>query len=145
MTKRDLIAAAQRGDRGARDELARACLPLVYNVVGRALSGHPDVEDVVQETMLRVIRDLPSLRQPESLRAWVLAIAVHQVGVYRQRAEAAARVSPVAEVPTSGADFEELAILLYKRQGWTRTTGWCSRSGGRRRPARSTGPRPRRL
>src|SRR4051794_27153000 len=35
--ERDLVVAAQRGDRRAREELARTYLPLVYNVVGRAL------------------------------------------------------------------------------------------------------------
>ncbi|KUL31518.1 Lcl domain-containing protein [Actinoplanes awajinensis] len=125
--RRDLIAAAQRGDRRARDELARAFLPLVFNVIGRALNGHPDVDDVVQETMLRVIRDLPSLRQPESLRAWILTIAVHQVGVHQQRAEAAARVGPLAEVPDTGADFEELAILRLRLSGERRQVAEASR------------------
>ncbi len=77
MSKRneqDVIVAAQRGDRCAREKLARTYLPRVYNVVGRALGDHPDIDDVVQEVMLRVMRNLPALRQPESIRAWVLAI-----------------------------------------------------------------------
>lgn len=128
MTKRDLIAAAQRGDRRAGDELARACLPLVYNVIGRALNNHPDAEDVVQETMLRVIRDLPSLRQPESLRAWVLTIALHQVGVHQQRAAATERrVGPLAEAPDTGTDFEELAILRLRLSGERRQVAEASR------------------
>jgi hypothetical protein len=39
-------------------------LPLVYNIVGRALSGHAGVDDVVQETMLRAVRGLGDLRDP---------------------------------------------------------------------------------
>lgn len=49
------IAAAQAGDREALDELVTGWLPLVYTVVGRALGGHADVDDVVQETMLRAV------------------------------------------------------------------------------------------
>ncbi|GAA2515526.1 RNA polymerase sigma factor [Winogradskya humida] len=65
-----MVRAAQRGDRRAQEQLARTYLPLVYNVVGRALGGDPDVDDVVQEVMLQVIRNLGTLRRPESIRAW---------------------------------------------------------------------------
>ncbi|GLY06415.1 DUF1566 domain-containing protein [Actinoplanes sp. NBRC 101535] len=123
----DLVTAAQRGDRRARDEFARVWLPLVYNVIGRALNGHPDVDDVVQETMLRVIRDLPSLRQPQSVRAWVLTITMHQIGVHRQRADADARVSVVPEVPGPAADFEELAILRLRLTGERRQVAEAAR------------------
>ncbi len=57
----NLVLAAQRGDRWALDDLLRLALPLVYNVVGRALGGPPDVDDVVQECMLRVVREVPGL------------------------------------------------------------------------------------
>ena len=53
---RALVVAARAGDQRARDRLVAAYLPLVYNVVGRALDGHADVDDVVQETMLRCLR-----------------------------------------------------------------------------------------
>ncbi|WP_433827686.1 DUF1566 domain-containing protein [Actinoplanes sp. CA-015351] len=125
----DLVAAAQSGDRRAREEFARAYLPLVYNVVGRALGGHPDFEDVVQETMLLVLRDLPALRQPQSVRAWVLAIAMHQIGVHRQRAEsAAAHMAVVPAVPgRASSDFEELAILRLRLTGERRQVAEASR------------------
>jgi len=56
------VVAAQRGDRRALDALAAAYLPLVYNIVGRAMNGHPDVDDVVQETMFRAVRGVGELR-----------------------------------------------------------------------------------
>ncbi|MFC9915231.1 RNA polymerase sigma factor [Streptomyces sp. NPDC059862] len=52
-----VVEAAQRGALWAQDELVGAYLPLVYNIVGRALNGHADVDDVVQETMLRALGD----------------------------------------------------------------------------------------
>ncbi len=77
---RDTIAAAQDGDRRALDELVEGWLPLVYNIVGRALNGHADVDDVVQETMLRAVGNLGSLRDPDSFRSWLVAIAMRQIG-----------------------------------------------------------------
>ena len=76
---RATIAAAQAGDRHALDELVAGWLPLVYNIVGRALNGHADVDDVVQETMLRAVDNLGSLRDPDSFRSWLVAIAMRQI------------------------------------------------------------------
>ena len=61
------------------DELVEGWLPLVYNVVGRALNGHADVDDVVQETMLRAVDNLGTLRDPDSFRSWLVAIAMRQI------------------------------------------------------------------
>ena len=74
-----LVEAARTGDREALTQLLGEHLPLVYNVVGRALHGHADVDDVVQETMLRVVRRLPQLRDPRSFRSWMMAIAIRQI------------------------------------------------------------------
>jgi RNA polymerase sigma factor (sigma-70 family) len=123
-----LVRAAQRGDQRARDVLVREYLPLVYNLVGRALSGHPNIDDVVQETMLRVVRDLPALRDPERFRSWVGAIAVHQVGTHRRQAEETARHRAVlAETPGPTVDFEELAVLQLRLSGQRREVAQASR------------------
>ena len=61
-TEASLVAAAQAGDRRALDELVAAGLPLVYTIVRQVLNGHPDADDVVQDVMLRALRQLPTLR-----------------------------------------------------------------------------------
>src|ERR1700760_2835423 len=76
------VIAAQRGDRKALDGLVAAYLPLLYNIVGRAMNGHADVDDVVQETLLRVIRGIRDLQDPRAFRSWLVAIAVRQVRTY---------------------------------------------------------------
>ncbi|MFC0508984.1 sigma-70 family RNA polymerase sigma factor [Micromonospora costi] len=75
----ELVTAARDGDPRALDALVAASLPLVYNVAGRALQGHADVDDVVQETLLRVVRHLSDLRDPAAYRSWLIAITVRQV------------------------------------------------------------------
>ena len=74
-----VVTAARAGDGQALDQLVTECLPLVYNIVGRALNGHADVDDVVQETLLRMVRGLPKLRDPSAFRSWLVAITVRQV------------------------------------------------------------------
>jgi RNA polymerase sigma factor (sigma-70 family) len=110
-----LVIAAQAGDRHALDALVATSLPLVYTIVRRALSGHPDADDVVQDTLLRAVRRLPALHTPESFRPWLAAIAVHQVSTYLRRRVAAARrattLDEAAELPDADAGFEDLTIL----------------------------------
>ncbi|WP_327329695.1 sigma-70 family RNA polymerase sigma factor [Streptomyces sp. NBC_01208] len=80
-----LVEAARGGDSGALEELLAAHLPLVYGIVGRALNGHTDVDDLVQEVMLRIVRALPSLREPERFRSWAVAIAYREIQQHQRR------------------------------------------------------------
>ena len=119
------VAAACRGDRGALDALVAGYLPLVYNVVGRAMNGHPDVDDVVQETMLRAVRGLGDLRDPAAFRSWLVAIAVRQVrDSYRERLAQA----PAAEFDAPVPDFAEQTIerlgLSGQRLQMAEATRW---------------------
>lgn len=116
---RKLVLAARAGDERARDVLVRRYLPLVYNVVGRALSGRPDVDDVVQDCMLRIVRDLPQLRDPSRLRAWVGSIAVARISSYRAELEAHAS-APLDSAPEDGVDFEGETILRLELSGQRR-------------------------
>ncbi|KJK37811.1 RNA polymerase sigma factor [Streptomyces variegatus] len=112
--RRAVITAAQAGDRRALDELVAGWLPLVYNIVGRALNGHADVDDVVQETMLRAVDNLGSLRDPDSFRSWLVAIAMRQI---RDRAR---RRTPDRLEEAATSDFAELTVLRLQLEGQRR-------------------------
>ena len=111
----ELVSAARDGDPRALDALVSASLPLVYNLVGRALRGHADVDDVVQETMLRVVRRIGDLERPESYRSWLVAIALRQARDQgtRQRVATArtSRPEPGREHPDRNADFAAVTVL----------------------------------
>jgi RNA polymerase sigma factor (sigma-70 family) len=110
-----VVVAARDGDQQALDALVAQSLPLVYNIVGRALNGHADVDDVVQETLMRVVRHLPDLRDPHAFRSWLVAITVRQVRdreAYRHTAlTRSADLDAAQAVPDPAADFAELTIL----------------------------------
>ncbi|MEU4446875.1 sigma-70 family RNA polymerase sigma factor [Actinosynnema sp. NPDC050801] len=113
------VTAAQRGEPGALDALVAAYLPLVYNVVGHALAGHPDTDDVVQETMLRALNGLSRLREPEAFRSWLLAIAMNQVRDHHRARPPLADAEP-ADLADPGADFADLAITRLQLTGQRR-------------------------
>ncbi|MEV1045249.1 sigma-70 family RNA polymerase sigma factor [Streptomyces sp. NPDC049916] len=123
-----LVIAARNGDRAAGERLAAQYLPLVYNVVGRALNGHPDVDDVVQETMLRALSGLASLRDPARFRSWLVAIAMNQVrtrwsGLGHRPASLEADEDPA----DPAADFVDLTIWRLELSGQRRETAEATR------------------
>lgn len=121
------VVAARDGDPHAVDRLVAEYLPLVYTIVGRALEGHADVDDVVQDTMLRVVRSIGDLHQPESFRSWLVAITMRQVRErFRARRDAPHAVVP-DDVRHPGADFTDLAITRLELTGQRRETAEATR------------------
>jgi len=122
----ELVIAAQRGDRAALDELLAQYLPLLYNIVGRALNGHADCDDVVQETMLRAVRSIGDVRDPAAFRSWLVAVAVRQI-----RDHLGGRPLQLAgdapDVADPGADFVDLTILRLGLSGQRRETAEATR------------------
>ncbi|MFC4031077.1 sigma-70 family RNA polymerase sigma factor [Streptomyces polygonati] len=110
-----MVVAARAGDQRALDLLVAECLPLVYNIVGRALDGHDDVDDVVQETLLRVVRGLGELRDPAAFRSWLVAIAVRQVRDREQARKASWHQQTALDaaelIPDPASDFASVTIL----------------------------------
>ncbi|MFB8104895.1 MULTISPECIES: sigma-70 family RNA polymerase sigma factor [Streptomyces] len=123
-----LVVAARDGDQGAGERLAALYLPLVYNVVGRALNGHPDVDDVVQETMLRALSGLSSLRDPTRFRSWLVAIAMNQVRTrWSVLGHRPAALEEADEPADPAADFVDLTILRLELSGQRRETAEATR------------------
>ncbi|SED91471.1 sigma-70 family RNA polymerase sigma factor [Streptomyces sp. TLI_105] len=125
-----LVEAARAGDADARDALVRAHLPLVHDIVGRALDGHADTDDIVQETMVRALDGLTGLRDPSRFRSWLVAIAMN--GIRRRWHER--RRAPVpgldraTDLADPAGDFTELTILRLglsgQRRDVARATRW---------------------
>jgi RNA polymerase sigma factor (sigma-70 family) len=121
------VIAARAGDPAAVDRLVAGYLPLVYTIVGRALEGHADVDDVVQDVMLRVLRNLGDLRAPESFRSWLVAITVRQVRERFRSRRGEPDVLVHQDVRDPGADFADLAITRLELSGQRRETAEATR------------------
>lgn len=125
------VIAAREGDQRALDELVAGYLPLLYNIVGHALGGHADTDDVVQDTMIRALNGLAGLRDPASFRSWLVVIAMNQVRE-RHRTLPPARVDDdqLEYLADPGADFVDLTIMRLQLSGERRealaATRWLS-------------------
>ncbi|MFE5509353.1 sigma-70 family RNA polymerase sigma factor [Streptomyces sp. NPDC056529] len=109
------VEAARDGDAGAVERLTAGVLPLVYNVVGRAAETDLDVDDIVQDTMVAVIRALPDLRDTAKFRSWLVAIAVRQLTDARRRARSG-RLTTLEHADERHAPEPDFATLFLLRQ-----------------------------
>jgi RNA polymerase sigma factor (sigma-70 family) len=126
----DLVRDAQRGSVPARDQLITGHLSLIYNIIGRAMHGHPDVDDLVQDTMLQAINALGGLRDPERFRSWLVAIAYRRVQMHmRTRKMTLMRHLPEpVDVPDPVGDFAERTtaelVVADQRRELAEATRW---------------------
>ena len=123
------VIAARDGRPDALDRLVGGYLPLVYNIVGRAIGGHSDVDDVVQDTMVRAIDGLSGLRDPNSFRSWLVVIAMRQVrNRHRSEQRFPGSEHEPDDVADPGADFVDLTIarlhLADQRKDLAAATRW---------------------
>jgi RNA polymerase sigma factor (sigma-70 family) len=102
-----VVRAAQRGEPRAVDELVRAISPYVGRICGAIALD--DGDDAMQETLLAVVRNLHSLREPAAAYAWVRRIAV------REAIRAAKRRPVVAEVDALAAADPDVDTVLDVR------------------------------
>ncbi|MFG1780597.1 sigma-70 family RNA polymerase sigma factor [Micromonospora sp. NPDC049048] len=110
-----VVDAARRGDQAAMDELVSHYLPLVYNIVGRALHRSADVDDVVQNTMLRVVRGLAGVRDPQLFRSWLVAVTMNEVRAYKQHQNTTpAPPEDIDNMIAPGSDFEDLTLTQLR-------------------------------
>jgi RNA polymerase sigma-70 factor (ECF subfamily) len=93
---RPLVEAAAKGDRPAAERLLRALLPRVRNLVRYLMSGDSEVNDVAQDSLVAVLRGLPSYRGDGRFESWVDRIVARTIfAALRKRR--ALRVVPATE------------------------------------------------
>jgi RNA polymerase sigma-70 factor (ECF subfamily) len=71
----ELVRQVRAGQPAAYDQLARRWAPRVLAVC-HARVGRSSAEDLAQEALLRGLRSLPSLQDPEKFGHWLVGIAV---------------------------------------------------------------------
>ncbi len=122
-TDAELVGDTLAGNRAAFAEIVSRYQTLVCSVAYSATGDLPRSEDLAQETFLAVWQQLPGLREPEKLRAWICGIVRNLArqsyrGEKRQptfRAEtlehAGGAVAPEALPSDEAASQDEMAIM----------------------------------
>lgn len=113
MVVEDLVRRAQRGDLVALDRLVTELTPYLGRICGAVALDAGD--DALQETMIAVVRNLGSLREPAALRSWARRIAVREAvragGTGRATPLDPASLVPLVSVPDRTSDADVRAVL----------------------------------
>jgi RNA polymerase sigma factor (sigma-70 family) len=118
-TDADLVQAHLAGDRGALAAIYDRYAAALYDTATYLLGDRDEAADVVQDTFVTAAQHLAQLRDPTRLRAWLFAVARHEVERRGRRRRRAVPTATVAEMATPssidlGADVDasELAAGL---------------------------------
>jgi RNA polymerase sigma-70 factor (ECF subfamily) len=100
LVDRQLVEQAQRGDRDAYESLARASASSLYRTAYRIVRDRDRADDAVQQTLVAIWRELPSLRDPDRFESWTYRLVVRFCLSDSRRA----RRTGVREIPMDEAE-----------------------------------------
>lgn len=126
----NVIEKARSGDHLALEELCLMVQPGAYAVLLSLLRNADDAADALQESLIRVVRFLPSVRDTATFPGWLMRLLINQANSTRHRAPTAvidvasldnndgsARIAATSSAPASprrAAAQTELGDILNK-------------------------------
>ena len=113
----DLARTWLRGDREAADALWTHFAPLVRGILARAFGPGAENEDALQEIFLRIFHKGRTLREPASLRSFVVAVTVHYLrsDFRKRRLRRLVRLAGWREMPQPEGAVSQPAAALALR------------------------------
>ena len=74
MSDGELVEAYRKGDKKAWDTLCKRYTDKLFRFFVNETGNHEDARDLVQETLIEAIVNLPTLQNPESFKGWLYRI-----------------------------------------------------------------------
>lgn len=102
-------------DEQEMERVARTYGPDLYRLAYARTGSHADAQDVMQETLLRLVRNNPTFESENHCKAWLLRVAANCVGdVFRspwRHAQPLSESLPAPERPEEGGVLEAVLAL----------------------------------
>ncbi|KAA3659124.1 MAG: hypothetical protein DWQ10_09560 [Calditrichaeota bacterium] len=108
-----LIERAQDGDELAYKELYKRYCRVVYTLAYQMLGNHSDTDEVVQETFIRVFKNLHRLRNAKAFTSWLYQIAIN-LSIDHRKVRTRRRMLPLDDNPEFVSNYE-LATAKHVR------------------------------
>ena len=96
-----LVRACLKGDEKAWSTLIDKYKNLIYSVPIKYGFSEDEAADIFQSVCLELLRDLPQLREPRALPAWLIRVTSHKCFHWRKKHER------LVDEETSRVDLEE--------------------------------------
>ncbi|KAA3616088.1 MAG: hypothetical protein DWQ05_10085 [Calditrichaeota bacterium] len=108
-----IIERAQDGCELAYKELYKRYCRVVYTLAYQMLGNHSDTDEVVQETFIRVFKNLHRLRNTKAFTSWLYQIAMN-LSIDHRKVRTRRRMQPLDENPDYVSNYE-LATTKHVR------------------------------
>jgi RNA polymerase sigma-70 factor (ECF subfamily) len=115
-TDAELVLAAQGGHGPSLGLLLERHRPRLFATALRLLGYRPDAEDAVQETCLIAMRYIGSVRDPDSVGAWLHAVLRRSCLLHRRRRRGEVLTDDVPEMTDESSSPEERIERLELRE-----------------------------
>lgn len=129
----DLARALIAGAAWATTETWTRFAPMVFAMAARALGSESEAEDLVQEVFYRLFLRAKTLREPDSLRSFVVSFAIRILKWELRRKRTRGWLSFQAEAPETFVDLSNPAVDLESRDLLRRFYGLLNRLSARDR------------
>jgi RNA polymerase sigma-70 factor, ECF subfamily len=119
---RDLVEAAQRGDREAYVDLVRSRSDRLFALAHRIVRDIERAEDAFQDALVVAWRDLPTLRDPDRFDPWLRRIVVNRCvrNATRERLRTANLQALPLDGPIAPDDLLSISIRDELERGFLR-------------------------
>lgn len=114
-TVTDLVQAAGRGDRVAWAEIVRRYSDLVRATVAGFRLQHADAADATQNTWLRAVERIGTVRNPERLGGWLATTAARECLAVLRRSRRELPVEAFVEQVACTTPGPEIQVLRQER------------------------------
>ena len=110
MDEEELITLSQQGDQDSFRALMERYRPTLVKTSYLTTRDSEAAQDVVQETLVRVWRGLPSYKPRGSFRAWLIKILMNQARrQYRRKLTPTVPLAAAAEMPSNSESPDDAA------------------------------------
>ncbi len=80
-----LLVRCQKGDVDSFESLFGHIKDDMYRIIYSFMHDHDDTDEVMQESLIRIFRYLPNLKDLEKFSSWVMRIVINQCHTHRTR------------------------------------------------------------
>jgi RNA polymerase sigma factor (sigma-70 family) len=117
----DLVTRAASGERSAWDALVERYSPLIWSICRRWQLDRADTEDVSQAVWMRLVEQLPKLRDPAALPGWLATTTRRECGrIRRVRGPVAGDTQVLENLPEEHAKTVDHELLMAERHATLR-------------------------